>query len=345
MPGILETVRTFFRTDTVTIEPVSSPRVIFSPVAFGEFMKIDLPPRATLLTPILPEKGVAMLYAPRGLGKSWLGLSIGMAVASGSSFLRWSSPTPKTVLYVDGEMCLADLQARLKMIAAGFGKQPDHFHILAADQTENGINLSKSEDQCAIEAHLDGVSLLILDNLSTLTSTSEGASDAWLPIQNWLLKLRRQGISVLLIHHAGLNGKQRGTSRREDALDTVIALRRPPDYSAQEGCRFEIHIEKCRTVSGDALAPFEASIKVVNDKAGVAAVHWIARDLPTPLLRRAAELYRIGHTVTEVGKALGISRSEAGRHRQTAVAEGLLVKAASQAPEAETALEGEISAN
>jgi hypothetical protein len=65
--------------------------------------------------------------------------------------------------------------------------------------------------------------LLILDNLSTLLANgSEGASDAWLPMQHWLLKLRRRGVAVLLIQHAGANGRQRGTGRREDALDTVI---------------------------------------------------------------------------------------------------------------------------
>jgi hypothetical protein len=37
---------------------------------------------------------------------------------------------------------------------------------------------------------------LILDNLSTLLpSGSEGASDAWLPMQNWLLRLRRRGVA------------------------------------------------------------------------------------------------------------------------------------------------------
>jgi hypothetical protein len=70
-------------------------------------------------------------------------------------------------------------------------------------------------------------------------------------MQNWLLRLRRKGVAVLLVHHAGVNGRQRETSRREDALDTVIALRRPADYSPEEGARFEVHIEKARTLAPD----------------------------------------------------------------------------------------------
>src|SRR5580704_13669659 len=61
--------------------------------AFGinEFLKIDIPAREMLLSPILPERSLAMLYAPRGVGKSWLGLSMGLAVAAGESLLRWSA--------------------------------------------------------------------------------------------------------------------------------------------------------------------------------------------------------------------------------------------------------------
>jgi putative DNA primase/helicase len=69
-------------------------------------------------------------------------------------------------------------------------------------------------------------------------------------LANWLLRLRRKGVAVLLIHNAGVNGKQRGTSRREDALDLVIGLRRPADYSSEQGARFEVHIEKARTLVG-----------------------------------------------------------------------------------------------
>ena len=52
------------------------------------------------------------------------------------------------------------------------------------------------------------INQMVFDGTTT-TNGSESASDAWLPMQSWLLKLRRRGIAVLLIHHAGTNGRQR----------------------------------------------------------------------------------------------------------------------------------------
>ena len=276
-----------------------------------------------LLAPILPERSLAMLYAPRGLGKSWLALSIGFAVASGAPILRWSAPRQRKALYVDGEMPLVSLQERLKALSVSFETDipNDGFRILAADQIDGGINLSSEEGQRSLEPLLADVDLLILDNLSTLcAATSESASDAWVPIQNWLLKLRRREIAVLLVHHAGTNGRQRGTSRREDALDTVIALRRPEDYSPEQGARFEIHFEKLRNrVDGGGAVPFEASVENVGE-----GIRWSSSDLKPPLLMQAAELFAEGMTVREVASALRISKSEAGRLRLRALTDGLL---------------------
>jgi putative DNA primase/helicase len=270
--------------------------------AFGinDFLNIDIPAREMLLSPILPERSLAMLYAPRGVGKSWLGLSIGLAVAAGQPLLRWSAPRQRNVLYVDGEMPLVSLQERLREISAGLGRDipNDGFRILAADSLDGGINLSLEEGQQALEPLLKDIDLLILDNLSTLlTSRSESASDAWVPMQNWLLKLRRQGKSVLLIHHAGTNGRQRVTSRREDALDTVIALRRPEDYSPEQGARFEIHFEKLRNrVDGVGAIPFEARLETLDGDRRQ-RIRWSSSDLRPPMLMRAAELFSEGMTV------------------------------------------------
>jgi putative DNA primase/helicase len=297
------------------------------PIGFNDFLNLNISPRQMLLHPILPERSLAMLYAPRGIGKSWLGLSIGLAVASGRPLLRWSAPKPKRVLYVDGEMPLVSLQERLRAISLGLGEIPNNgFRILAADYIDGGLNLGTEEGQHGIEHLVDGIDLLILDNLSTLCSTlSESGSDSWTSIQSWLLNLRRRGISVLFIHHAGNNGRQRGTSRREDTLDTVIALRRPEDYSPEHGARFEIHFEKLRNrVDGLGSSPFEAIVEpsVIDGRDGI---KWLARDLAPPVLKRAAVIFRQGKSVRAAATILGISKSESGRLRQQAMEEGLLV--------------------
>src|SRR5437667_9444057 len=101
-------------------------------------------------------------------------------------------------------------------------------------------------------------------------------------MQNWLIGLRRKGIAVLLVHHAGTNGRQRGTSRREDALDTVIALRRPEDYSPEQGARFEVHFEKLRNrVDAAGAIPFEASVETITAN-GQEGIRWSSRDLTPP---------------------------------------------------------------
>src|SRR5262249_9065638 len=122
----------------------AAPAPSFQPVGLQDFLALQVPRREMLLAPILPERSLAMLYAPRGIGKSWLGLTIGLAVASGSPVLRWSAAKPRRVLLVDGEMVMSELQTRLNLILAGLGtKIPnDGFRVLAADHTERGINLS-----------------------------------------------------------------------------------------------------------------------------------------------------------------------------------------------------------
>jgi putative DNA primase/helicase len=156
-----------------------------------------------------------------------------------------------------------------------------------------------------------------------------------------LLKLRRRGVAVLIIHHAGVNGRQRGTRRREDALDTVIALRRPGDYSPEQGARFEVHIEKARALVGDGAAPFEAAVEPFTTEGGKAAIRWTARDLKPSIFEQAAILFQQGKSVRQVKTLLGISHSEAGRFRLRAAAEGLLdVGPGDEQDEVETPAEG-----
>jgi putative DNA primase/helicase len=135
-------------------------------------------------------------------------------------------------------------------------------------------------------------------------------AESWNSIQAWLLALRRRGVSVLLVHHAGKGGDQRGTSRREDVLDTSISLRRPGDYRAEDGARFEIHYEKARGVHGDDAKPFEAKLEVCNG-----AAMWTVRTLEHAGEARVRDMLQAGMTGSEIVTELGDEISRATVYR------------------------------
>jgi hypothetical protein len=58
------------------------------------------------------------------------------------------------------------------------------FEILAADQVRDGIgNFADIKTQNDLDAHFEGVELLILDNLSSLTSViRDNDAESWNPI-------------------------------------------------------------------------------------------------------------------------------------------------------------------
>jgi hypothetical protein len=293
----------------------------------GEFLSLEIPAREMVLGPILPTQGLAMLYSKRGVGKTYLSLGIAHAVARGGSFLRWAAPRPRRVLFVDGELPASTLQQRIRSIEAGIpGTDPqlpdDHLRIITPDlQGQPMPDLATTEGQALIEREICGAELLVLDNLSALLrSGKENEGESWLPVQGWLLRLRQRGLTVLVVHHAGKSGAQRGTSRREDLLNTVIALQHPSDYVPSEGLRCEVRYEKNRDFHGEDAKAFEVRMSLE----GSGAAHWSVKDAEDALLQRAAALFQERISIRDAAEELVISKSKAERLRKRAQREGLL---------------------
>lgn len=294
-------------------------------VTAEELLTMQLPRRQHALAPVLPLPGLAMLYAPRGMGKTYLALTIAHAIASGGPVLKWRAPEARRVLYADGEMPAGQIQERLAQIMRGAEAHPpeaDFLRFLSADLLPEALpSLAERQMRDALAAELDasGAEVLILDNLSTLAwGVKENEADDWGELQSWLLSLRRAGKHVLLIHHAGKGGQQRGTSRREDALDTVIALRRPNDYDPSEGARFEVHLEKARGVMGADAAPFSASLMETPDGGAM----WAWADLAAAQRDRAAELLADRMSIRDVAEQTGMTKSAVHRLKQQLDAKG-----------------------
>jgi hypothetical protein len=296
------------------------------PLSAAEFLQLELPPREFVIDPILPQKGLMMLHAYRGIGKTHLALAVGYCAATGGRLLGWTAPKPRRVLYIDGEMPAAAMQTRLAAVVAGANVEPpdpSYFTLLSSDLHENGLpDLGSDDGQSEVDAAVarTGSELVILDNCSTLIRTGkENEGDSWLSVQSWALAHRRAGRSILFVHHDGKGGQQRGTSRREDVLDTVIALRRPEDYCAQQGARFKVVFEKARGIFGEAAQAFEAQYETRDG-----AALWSRTEISEAELRRVAETMREGMTVREAAEELQLSKSKVQRLRDQVRQKGML---------------------
>lgn len=284
-----------------------------------ELLTMVLPPRETVLSPWLPSKGLAMVYGPRGIGKTHISLGAAYAIASGGTFLRWQAAKPRRVLLLDGEMPAVTLKERLAAIARNCPTEPpapDFFRLLSIDLQERGLDLGDKADQRAIAADLDMADVIFCDNISTLARAGrENEAESWLPVQEWALEQRRAGRSVVFFHHAGKGGAQRGTSRREDVLDTVIALKRPQDHQPDQGARFEVHFEKNRGFYGDDAKAFEAAL---------GADGWTIRDLVDADMARVVVMTNDGMSVREIAQETGWSKTRVSRLQARARATGLM---------------------
>jgi len=238
----------------------------------SSFTKEDIIIPTTIIHPWLVDGTISMLYAPRGIGKTWLSLTLAVMITRkhgvGKRLGPWEVMNKSGVLYLDGEMGEFDMQQRLRILEKMYGEEDLDFPLTLmanfkyAKSYGSQISISSEEYRNAIYQYLydnDKYYLLILDNISALTpGLNENSKEDWDPINQWLISLRHLGVSILLIHHSGKGHAQRGTSGREDALDCIIKMQRPSICSAEEGAKFSVMFEKSRNIApGPGLSSFD----------------------------------------------------------------------------------------
>ena len=294
-----------------------------------EFMALTFPKRDLLLDPWLPRASLVMVHAPRGEGKTWFVMAVGKAVAAKTDFLGWSCQNFGRVLYIDGELPGEFMQKRLGMFEKS---PPGTFNVLCRDNyqlrqqlmpdlgEEAGRNeIDRIVDQCRAE-------VVILDSISTLIRSGiENEADDWAPIQDWLMRHRWQGRTILLVHHEGRSGHPRGTSKREDVLDTMIRLRKQSDEDVNgkgdAESVFRLDFTKHRDFFGKDAAPMLLHLSTSEGRA--TWKHELERDAQRDKVK---ELLDAGMKQKDIAKELNVTPGRVSQLVKTVKAEGRVIK-------------------
>ncbi len=123
------------------------------------------------------------------------------------------------------------------------------------------------------------------------------------------------------MHHAGKSGSQRGTSKKEDALDTVIILKQPDDYQPEQGARFDVKFDKARHFSGEDACSFQVRLLEIDGQ-----WRWeISKNPEEELLELIVKMKTEGKTIVEITAKTGRTKSQVETLTTKAKSRGLLV--------------------
>ncbi len=305
--------------------PGTPPAILQSAIlAESDFDDLTILKRPYLLGDWFRAGDLGFIFGKRGLGKSWLSLAMARALAEGSSCGPWNAAGATRVLYVDGEMAADDLRSRNHSLRECKGDILFLSHQIVFDRTEKSLCLSDSTQQHELTTLCEnlGVKVLILDNIGCLfRNVSENDADDWRDVvEGWLLGLRRRGIAVILVAHAGRNTQtMRGTSKREDAAFWILRLDEPTQADHSEGARFITRFTKNRNASFDPppleweFAPQGEGVRVSYREADSLVIlrQWIEDGLTS---------------CTDIAAEMGLSKGQVSRLAKQAEKAGWLGK-------------------
>jgi hypothetical protein len=252
--------------DNVTPIPSGEPEEPLTPwvdaismsvVGSSELKNIDIPKRPPLVGDWWKEGDLGYICAQRGAGKTHLAMMFARAIAGPTPNVGpWDCPGNVQVLYIDGEMPFDDIRSRDKAYLNTHDSSSVLYmnHEVVFQRSGREMNIAKPDFQSSILEFCKErkVRVIFFDNLSSLASgMDENGANDWEHVKPWLLRFRRAGISVVIVHHAGRSGKMRGTSKREDDTFWIIELEDEKD-EATKGAKFRMRFSKNRNDKGES---------------------------------------------------------------------------------------------
>lgn len=280
----------------------------------SELVTLAIPPRKKHWGAYIQSSQTGMMYGERGGGKTWGAMGIGISIAAGAEFLGNKPKNPRRVCYLDGEMDLVTFQKRMTLLCESLAVEPPKNLMVFTPESFTDLlpSINTPEGQKLIDRMIGtGWDVLIVDNYSAWSSDGRETAEAWAPFMRWMLGHKRAGRSIIVIHHSGKAGKQRGSSKHEDALDWSIKLL-PDKQAAQDGAlRFSLVWEKARHLASDQIEPIAVTMRKGDD--GVLTWEYQKGSHKDPRAVRAVTLRQQGKTNSQIAAEFDVNPTTVSR--------------------------------
>ena len=298
--------------------------------SLGELLNMPIEKTSFLMRPTIQEKGLSLIYANRGSGKTYYSLGMALALASGIDFAGNKCNTPQKVLYVDGEMDPYEIQQRLEWLKNGFEMDGEKVHLDNLHLFLVGLQgdiqmpiLSNTAGQSKLEHIMDeyDIKVVFIDNIYTLYHpVDENDAASWVEYNAFNVRQRQKGRSIVWVHHTGktVTRGPRGSATIETLLNASVYLRKSDDVKASDELIIEVEYTKSRSVAGEEVATKKYRLEISTFSLEAFGMKpyakWIeVKTEKEQQVDEAKKLRAEGFTIEEIAKKTGIKKSTVGR--------------------------------
>lgn len=280
----------------------------------NELVNWSVPVRKKHWADRIQSNQTGMIFGERGRGKTWFAMGLALSMSCRVEFLGHKPNKARRVNYLDGEMDLVTFQQRMLQICKSLGVEPPSNLMAFTPEAFTDLlpSINTLDGQKVIDEMIGTEwDILIVDNYSAWSSDGRETAEAWAPFMRWMLRHKRAGRTVIVIHHSGKAGKQRGSSKHEDALDWSINLMSDKQSPPDGALRFSLVWEKARHLASDQIAPIAVTMQRGED--GTLVWNHQHGTHKYPKMVKAEKLKAEGVTNTEIAQKLDVDRTTVGR--------------------------------
>ncbi len=287
-----------------------------------------------LVEDFLARESLLLLGGPPGQGKTWVAMTLALALAERRPFLGHAVPDLQRVMYLDFENGESELHRRFNALGYGLSHRSRLQVISMHDKITNQASLNALMEQ--IEAFEPD--LVIVDTLASAASLEENDARSveqfyellWTP-------LRKRGTSLALLHHTRKRtfGEPR-IDRFRGSTHLIGRVDRAWTVDTVTGAKTRLSDVKARQHATQPDLTFELvqvnlpgglRLQVVARPQNASATALPSRPRPKDRKKEIVQLV-MGGTSTASGLAAALTMSTAGvnKHLRLMVADGTLAK-------------------
>lgn len=270
------------------------------PIIYKEFVEKGIEPVEWFVDRLIPKYGYTLLSADKGSYKTYLSLSIAVAVSTGNDWLGFETKQT-SVLYIDEDNGPSVLGRRLQHLA------PDDasFYIW----TMSGFHLDSEEwiqwtiDFCKREK----IKMVVIDVLRKVHSKEENSSTDMKLVFDMIKRFTVENIVLLVLHHSPKLSEHsdnvvRGTSALEGDAVSSLYVQRVAERRSQitqrknrDGEEYPAFVIEAVVEEGDGkeyITGFENLGLVEESKTKKAAIKAVIKEILSERVLNAGDLHQ-----------------------------------------------------